>query len=461
MAPTHVDAAALQSASSTHLGWFGIVRLGLVQTALGAIVVLTTSTLNRVMVVELMLPAMLPGMLVGLHYAVQLSRPRWGYGSDMGGRRTPWIIGGMAVLALGGVGAAASVALMAHSTLAGIAAATLAFIAIGVGVGASGTSLLTLLAVRVRPDRRAPAATIVWVMMIVGFILTAGVAGGQLDPFSLPRLVAVTGIVCALAFALTCIAVVGIEGRRVTVADPSDEAKPPFRVVMAEVWQDRRARGFAIFVFASMLAYSTQDLILEPFAGAVFGFTPGASTKLAGVQHGGVLAGMILVALAGIGWRGRRLGSLKAWTVGGCVASGAALFALAVAGRYPEAWPLRANVFALGLANGAFAVAAIGSMMSLASEGTRNREGVRMGLFGAAQAIAFGLGGLVGTIGIDVTRAITGSVPFAYATVFTLEGFVFLVSAALAARIGMDHLAERRNRLAVAGDGYLSGVGGP
>ena len=35
------------------LSWFGIVRLGLVQTALGAIFVLSTATLNRVMVVEL------------------------------------------------------------------------------------------------------------------------------------------------------------------------------------------------------------------------------------------------------------------------------------------------------------------------------------------------------------------------------------------------------------------------
>jgi hypothetical protein len=57
------------------LGWLGIARLGLVQSALGAVVVLTTSTLNRVMVVELALPAMLPAALVAWHYAVQLSRP--------------------------------------------------------------------------------------------------------------------------------------------------------------------------------------------------------------------------------------------------------------------------------------------------------------------------------------------------------------------------------------------------
>jgi BCD family chlorophyll transporter-like MFS transporter len=48
-------------------GWGRVARLGLVQAALGAIVVLATSTLNRVMVVELALPALLPGVLVAVH----------------------------------------------------------------------------------------------------------------------------------------------------------------------------------------------------------------------------------------------------------------------------------------------------------------------------------------------------------------------------------------------------------
>ncbi len=449
-------------ATQAPLGWLGIIRLGLVQTALGAIVVLTTSTLNRVMVVELALPAMLPGALVGLHYAVQISRPRWGYGSDMGGRRTPWIIGGMAVLSLGGFAAALATALMASNTTAGVIAALVAFTLIGIGVGASGTSLLTLLATRVAPERRAPAATIVWVMMIAGFIVTAGIAGSWLDPFSLQRLVAVTGVVAALAFLLSVVAVIGVEGRNPTPqVETQDGEKPAFRQVMAEVWNEPKARRFAIFVFASMLAYSAQDLILEPFAGAVFGFTPGESTKLAGVQHGGVLVGMVLVAFAGMGIRGRRFGSLQAWTVGGCIASALALFALSLSGAFPETWPLRANVFALGLANGAFAVAAIGSMMGLAGEGGKNREGVRMGLWGAAQAIAFGLGGFLGTMGVDVVRALSDSVTISYTSVFIGEGLLFLVSAALAARVGIDQLRERKNRLSVAGDGYLAGVGGP
>lgn len=98
--------------SHQKLGWFGIARLGLVQAALGSIVVLTTSTMNRVMVVELALPAILPGALVGLHYATQLLRPAFGHGSDRGARRTPWLIAGMLVLAIGAIAAAGATALM-------------------------------------------------------------------------------------------------------------------------------------------------------------------------------------------------------------------------------------------------------------------------------------------------------------------------------------------------------------
>ena len=120
------------------LGWFGIVRLGLVQTALGAIVVLTTSTLNRVMVVELALPATLPGALVALHYAVQMLRPRWATAPIVGGRRTPWIVGGMAVLATGGLLAAVATAWMATQPLWRDRAGRAGLPADRLGVGARG-----------------------------------------------------------------------------------------------------------------------------------------------------------------------------------------------------------------------------------------------------------------------------------------------------------------------------------
>ena len=115
----------------TPFGWGSIARLGLVQMALGAIVVLTTSTLNRVMVVELALPALLPGMLVALHYLVQIARPRMGHGSDVGGRRTPWIVGGMA--ALWAVPGPVWVALTARALSGGFASAWP--MAVGVALG--------------------------------------------------------------------------------------------------------------------------------------------------------------------------------------------------------------------------------------------------------------------------------------------------------------------------------------
>ena len=183
------------SMSTPTLSWFVILRLGLVQTGLGAIVVLTTSTLNRVMVVELAMPAILPGALVAIHYALQVFRPAWGHGSDLGARRTPWIVGGMAVLATGGLMASVATAWMATQPLFGIALAVIAFCLIGIGVGAAGTSLLVLLAKRTDDKRRAAAATIVWVMMIAGFIVTTGVAGQMLDPFSPSRLIVVSGSV--------------------------------------------------------------------------------------------------------------------------------------------------------------------------------------------------------------------------------------------------------------------------
>lgn len=415
------------------LGWSGIIRLGLVQTALGAIVVLMTSTINRVMVVELALPAIVPGLLVASHYAIQILRPAWGYGADVGGKRTPWIIGGLACLSIGGVGAALGTALAATHTVAGVALAAIAFLLVGVGAGAAGTSVLAMLATRVAPQRRAAAATTVWVMMILGFAVSAPIAGHYLDPFTQERLIVVTAIVCAIAFSVATLAVIGVESSApVAVAA---HRRPPFRDAFTQVWREPEARAFTVFIFVSMLAYSMQELLVEPFAGVVFSMTPGATTKLAGLQHGGVLLGMIGVALVATTIGGPRLGSLRLWTVGGCLASGAALLAIAASGFAGLVVALKISVFLLGVSNGAFAVAAIASMMSLAAEGANAREGTRIGLWGAAQAIAFGSGGVLATILVDIAKLFLGAPLSAYAFVFIGEAGLFIVSAVLASRI--------------------------
>lgn len=410
------------------LSWLQIVRLGLVQMALGAIVVLTTSTLNRLMVVELALPAVLPGALVALHYGIQLTRPRWGFASDAGGKRTRFIIGGMVALAVGALLAAFGVVVLETSFALGLAVSIVAYILIGLGVGASGTSLLALLATSTAPRRRAAAATITWLMMIFGIAMTAGIVGAMLDPYSPVLMIRIVAVVVSVATLLTCLAVWGIEGRLIKVNEPD---ATPFMEGLRQVWAEPRARVFTIFVFLSMTAYFMQELILEPFAGLVFDFTPGQSTSLSGAQNGGVFIGMLTV---GIMATGLKIGSLRNWVMAGCLGSAAALGTIALLGPMGPGAPLMPAVIGLGFFNGMFAVAAIGSMMALAGEGRDQREGTRMGLWGAAQAIAAGFGGLVGAGLVDVLR-LTFTDTQAFGTVFVFEACLFISAALMAAKI--------------------------
>jgi len=428
------------------LGWLGIARLGLVQSSLGAIVMLCTSLLNRVMVVEYALPAAIPAGLVAWHYAVQLSRPKWGHSSDKGNRRTPLIIAGMAMLAIGAMLATYATLMATNSPRPALLLAVLGYSMIGGGVGASGTSLLALLATRTAPARRPAAAAITWIMMIAGIVVTAAIAGSKLDPFSPERLTAVAGSVALAAFLITLLAVWGVEGAPEPAA--TDAPRPaPFGLVIREIWADPTTRRFTIFVFVAMLAYSMQDMILEPFAGLVFAFTPGQSTTLSSVQHMGVLLGMLLVGIGGAAFSGKGNARMGSWVVGGCVGSAVALGLLGFAALAGPGWPLKENVFLLGFFNGVFAVAAIGAMMDLAGAGGPGREGTRMGLWGASQAIAFGLGGFLGAIGADIGRAAFGQDGQAFSAVFSVEAALFLAAAAIAAQISATDRRHQTNQV--------------
>ena len=409
------------------LGWFGIFRLGLVQMSLGGMVVLTTSTLNRLMAVELALPAVLAGALVALHYAVQISRPSWGYRSDTSGNRTRWILGGMAMLALGAFAAATGVVVMHTAFWPGLALSVAAYFLIGLGAGAGGTSLLALMATCTAPRRRAAAATITWLMMIFGIASTAGTVGTLLQPYSPRLLLEIVGAVCLGGFLLTVLATWRIE--RGLTAQPEPDAAPLLEG-LREVWAEPRARIFTVFVFLSMTAYFMQELILEPYAGLVFGLTPGQSTQLSGAQNGGVFLGMLAV---GIGQTGLRIGSLRSWVVAGCLGSALSLAAIAMVGQMHLPLIVPAVVM-MGVFNGMFAVSAIGSMMQLAGEGRHAREGTRMGLWGAAQAVAAGFGGLAGAGAADLLR-LYFDVPIAFGLVFITEAALFVMAALMALRI--------------------------
>jgi len=422
-------------AKSGGFGWFSIVRLGLVQASIGAVVMLATSLLNRVMVVEYGMAAAVPAGLVALHYAVQLARPVWGHGSDRGYRRTPWIIGGMALLCGGAMLAVLALPFGASNPFVSRAMAIFGFVMIGAGVGSAGTSLLALLASGVAPQRRAAAAAVTWIMMVMGIVLSAGIAGVLLEPFSWIRLVQVSGGVAGAALILTVIATFRLErGAPALISAPQMSSEQTLGDALRAIFAEPDARRFTVFVFLSMLAYSMQDLILEPFAGIVFEMTPAQSTSLSAVQHSGVLIGMIVAGVGGSAFGGRAAGDLRGWIAAGCVGSALALAGLAVGAGIGPGWPLASNIAALGFANGVFAVSAIGAMMSLAGSGTETREGVRMGVWGAAQGIAFGLGGLLGAVGVDLARR-AESDGQAFQTIFAIEALLFMASAVMAAQI--------------------------
>jgi len=410
------------------LSWASIARLALVQVAIGAVMVIMTSTLNRVMVVELGLAAAVPGALVALHFAIQLLRPRMGFHSDTDGRRITWIVGGMGIVVLAGVGAAAATALMETNAFLGIAAAALAFFFLGAGISASSTPFLAYLAERVDERGMAGAAALTWIMMIAGMIATAGIGGFLLDPFSYARMVAVTAGVCAVAMLFTLIAVWGrrdgivVDAFRGTHGTSAHDVS--FREAFSAMWEDPQSRRFATFIFVAMLAYSAQEIILEPFAGAIFGMTPGESTRVAGMQHGGALLGMALGAFGA-----SRFSTLERWSAAGCIGSAVALVALAAMPLLGWVEGMKLSVFALGVANGVFAVAAIGAMMGLTVRGKVGGAGLRMGFWGAAQAMAYGLGGLMGAVLSDIARTVLGSPTAGYVLVFLLEGVLFVVAA--------------------------------
>jgi BCD family chlorophyll transporter-like MFS transporter len=286
-------------------------------------------------------------------------------------------------------------------------------------------------------------------MMVLGIVVSAGVTGKLLQPFSPQRLASIASGVAGVAFLATLFAVWRAEPHgAATGAAPQATERPrgdaqaepsaSFSDVLREVWSDTLARRFTIFVFVSMLAYSAQELILEPFAGLVFKMTPGQSAQLSSMQHTGVLIGMILVGVAGSRFGDAKRLWMRRWTIAGCIGSAIALAGMAGASLVGPRWPIAPTAFILGFGNGVFAVSAIGSMMGLAGAGRSAREGVRMGVWGAAQAAAFALGGFFGAVGVDVTRALAGQSAVAFLVVFLAEALVFLLAAALASRLDAD-----------------------
>ncbi|MDA7593055.1 BCD family MFS transporter [Rhodobacteraceae bacterium] len=363
-----------------------------------------------------------------LGYAVQLSRPKWGLISDLENNRTKWINLGMLILGIGANLATLSLMFFESNPFLAMLLSIFSYTLIGLGVGASGTSLLALMAKHTAERRRPAAAMITWLMMIFGIAVTAGVVGVLLNPYSIELLLRIVAGLTVLTLIVSIISTWKIENNLDKVRRKGVE-KVPLLEELKSLWEHSKTRNFTIFVFLSMTAYFMQELILEPYAGIVFQYTPSETTSLSGMQNGGVFIGMLTV---GILATALKLGTLKSWVQAGCFGSCFMLISIMLLGQFYSSFPLEFSVIGLGFFNGMFAVAAIGSMMSLAGSGSKSREGTRMGLWGAAQAIAAGFGGLLGTILVDLLQVANLSPVNAYGMVFSLEAGLFVLAAFLA-----------------------------
>ena len=418
------------------LSWFSIIRLGIVQMALGSIVAIAASTFNRVMVVELSLLQIVPGLLLALHYFIQISRPNWGFLSDKGGNRTFWIISGIGTLGAGSILACVGIKFFATSHFLGFLISIFAYCFIGIGVGSAGTSLLALIATKIANHRRAAAATITWIMMILGAVLTAIIVGNIIDPYSVNKLISIVIILSMFWFLACSLALYKIEQKSVSpqeIRNNHIKDETSFFIGLKQILSEKTTFWFTVFVFLSMTAYFMQEPILEPYAGLVFDFSVGESTKLTGYHQGGILVGMLIVGLL---VSGLKIGSLNFWVLFGCAGSGIALFLIAYLGQaIANKTTLMSSVALLGFFNGNFAVGAIGSMMELAGTGRKNREGTRMGLWGAGQAIAAGNAMIFSTLFVDVFQSLTKNKADSYGIIFVIEGILFLAAALLATKL--------------------------
>ena len=416
------------------------------------------------MKVELALPATIAGFLIALHYAVQLTRVNWGYLSDKTQNRSQWIIFGMLILGIGGVLASASIPLIESNFAYGIMLALFSYTLIGFGVGAAGTPLLALLASYSSKSQKGFAASITFLMMILGLAITGITAGIILDPYSHQKLIKITASLAVITNILSYLSLKNLEKTLRNNADARTQSaidfNEPFLEGIKKVWMEREARLFTIFIFISMGAFSMQDPILEPFAGEVFGFAVGESTKLDGFHKIGTLIGIILIILClskfRIGFaslsivKNERLGSEKFWLITGCLFSAFSLFIISLLGvTYRDPGILNSVVFLFGISNGVFTAGILGTMLHLASRGSGdNNTGTRMGIWGAAQAYATMIAVFFSTVLVDILGLMMNSLPNVYGIVFLTAASFFIAAAFLGSLIiKKDELDQNQNIL--------------
>jgi MFS transporter, BCD family, chlorophyll transporter len=369
-----------------------LLRLSLFQVTVGMAVVLLIGTLNRVMIVELGVPAWIVGLMVALPLVFAPFRIMVGYRSDtyvsvIGWRRVPYLafgtmmqFGGLSIMPFALIILANSAEIEGASII-GPAAAAMAFLMVGAGLHTVQTCGLALATDLAPPEARPKVVALLCMMLLLGMVVSALVFGTLLANFSYTRLVQVIQGAAVATLLLNMIAVWKQEPRQ-TARTAASRARPTF----LDAWRAFSATGqskrrlFALGLGTA--AFSMQDVLLEPYGGQILHLSVGQTTALTAVLAIGGIAGLFLAA--------RRLGAgadpYRVAALG--VTTGLAAFAAVIFAGPLQSAPLFAcGVGLIGFGGGVFAHATLTAAM----DACRNDEtGFALGTWGAVQATAAG-----------------------------------------------------------------------
>ncbi len=390
-----------------------LLRLSLFQVSVGMAAVMLLGTLNRVMIVELGIGAMLVAAMIAIPVLVAPFRALVGFKSDnyksaIGWKRIPylwfgtmWQFGGLAIMPM------ALLVLSGDRTLdiewAGYAGAGLAFLLTGIGMHMTQTAGLALAADRATDETRPKVVALLYVMHLVGMAISAIIIGALLRDYSALRLVQVVQGTAVVTLLLNLIALWKQEKVRPMSKAERAAASPTFR----DAWTDLASGGDAgrllMVVFLGTMAFNMQDVLLEPYGGEILGLSVSATTLLTAMWAGGALVGFGVAAR----WLARGVDPYRMCARG--ILAGVAAFC-AVIFSAPMGSPVLfyAGAALIGFGGGLFGVSTLTAAMTMPTLGNAGR-GLALGAWGAAQATGAGLSIFIGGTLRDLVNHAAGN----------------------------------------------------
>jgi BCD family chlorophyll transporter-like MFS transporter len=415
-----------------------LLRLSLFQVSVGMALVLLVGTLNRVMIVELGVPASLVGCMVALPLLFAPFRALIGFKSDthrseLGWRRVPFIFrgtmiqfGGLAImpfalLVLAGQGNAAQAPVWI-----GYVAAAAAFLLVGAGLHTTQTIGLALATDLAPADSQPNVVGLMYVMLLFGMIASALLFGAFLANFTGGRLVQVIQAAAVLTIALNGCAMWKQESRD-RARSAQRRHQPGFRESWEGFIQGRQALRRLVAVGVGTMAFSMEDVLLEPYGGQVLHLSVGDTTRLT--------ATLALGGLLGFGLASRLLSrGFDPFRMAGCGALvGLPAFAAVIlAAPAGSAVLFGGGTLLIGFGAGLFGH---GTLTATMQQAPRHQTGLALGAWGAVQASAAGAAIALGGVLRDVVAGIAPAGPLGAATgydaVYGLELVLLLATLAM------------------------------